>query len=72
MKELSSSFLGIHTNNWDAKKSFGIGIFNPIKRFELHTTQQNIVFQYYYQSYCDYLLKMGCIDEEQAVLEDYL
>ena len=35
----------------------------------LHSTQQNIIFQHYYQSYCDYLLKMGCIDKEQAVFE---
>ena len=26
-------------------------------------------FQHYYQSYCDYLLKMGGMDKEQAVLE---
>ena len=35
----------------------------------LHSTQQYIVFQRYYQSYCDYLLKMGRMDEEQAVFE---
>ena len=40
-----------------------------IKRFELHSTKQNIIFQQYYQSYCDYLLKMGRMDEEQAVFE---
>ena len=26
-------------------------------------------FQHYYQSYCDYLLKMGRMDEEQATFE---
>ena len=35
----------------------------------LHSTQQNIIFQHYYQSYCDYLSKMGRMDEEQAVFE---
>ena len=32
----------------------------------LHSTQQNIIFQYYC---CNYLLKMGCMDKEQAVFE---
>ena len=32
-------------------------------------TQQNIIFQHYYQSYCDYLLKMGRMDKERAVFE---
>ena len=40
-----------------------------IKRFESHSTQQNIIFQHYDQTYCDYLLKMGRMDEEQAVFE---
>ena len=31
--------------------------------------QQNSKFQHYYQSFCDYLLKIGRMDEEQAVLE---
>ena len=35
----------------------------------LHSTQQNIIFQHCYQSYCNYLLKMGCTDKEQAVFE---
>ena len=35
----------------------------------LHSTKQNIIFQHYYQPYCDYLLKMGCIDKEQAIFE---
>ena len=35
----------------------------------LHSTQQNIIFQHYYQSHCDYLLKIGRIDKEQAVFE---
>ena len=35
----------------------------------LHSTQQNIIFQHHYQSYCDYLLKMGRMDKEQAVFE---
>ena len=35
----------------------------------LHSTQQNIIFQHYYQSHCDYLLKMGRIDKEQAIFE---
>ena len=40
-----------------------------MKRFELHSTKQNIIFQQYYQSYCNYLLKTGRMDEEQAVFE---
>ena len=32
-------------------------------------TQQNIIFQHYYLSYCDYLLKMGRMDKERAVFE---
>ena len=35
----------------------------------LHSAHQNSVFQHYYQSYCNYLLKMGCMNEEQAVFE---
>ena len=40
-----------------------------MKRFESYSTQQNVIFQHYYKSYCDYLLKMGRMDEEQAVAE---
>ena len=32
-----------------------------------HSAQQNSVFQHYYQSYWNYLLKMGSTDEEKAV-----
>ena len=41
-----------------------------IKHFESesYSTQKHI-FQHYCQSYCDYLLKMGFMDEEQAVFE---
>ena len=35
----------------------------------LHSTQQDIIFQQYYQSYCDYSLKMGYMDKKQAVYE---
>ena len=35
----------------------------------LRSTQQNIIFQHYYQPYCDYLLGMSRIDKEQAVFE---
>ena len=42
-------------------------VLKSIKRFESHSTQQNIIFQQYYRSYCDYLLKMSPMDEEQAV-----
>ena len=38
----------------------------------LHSTQQNIIFQHYYQRYCDYLLKMGRMDKEQAVFEQFI
>ena len=31
------------------------------------TFHKSIIFQQYYQSYCDYLLKTGRMDEEQAV-----
>ena len=40
-----------------------------IKHFESHSTQQIFNFQHYYLSYCDYLLKMGRMDEKQAVFE---
>ena len=40
-----------------------------MKRFTLHFTQQNSVFQQNYQPYYDYLLKMGRMDEEHAELE---
>ena len=40
-----------------------------VKRFESHSTQQNIILQHCYRSYCDYLLKIGRMDEEQAVFE---
>ena len=40
-----------------------------MKRFESHFTQQNIIFQHYYQSYCDHLLKMGRMNEEQGMFE---
>ena len=33
----------------------------------LHSTQQNFIIQHYYQSYCNYLLKMGRMDKEHAV-----
>ena len=36
---------------------------------ESNSTQQNIIFQQYYQSYYDYLLKMGRMDKERAVFE---
>ena len=35
----------------------------------LHSTQLSSIFQLYYQSYSDYLLKMLCIDAEQALFE---
>ena len=40
-----------------------------MKRFTLHSTQQNSAFQRNYQPYYDYLLKMGRMDEEHAELE---
>ena len=43
-------------------------VLKSINRLESHSTLQNI-FQYYYQSYCDYLLKLGCTEEEQAIFE---
>ena len=36
--------------------------------FESHHIQWN-VFQHYYQSYCDYLLKMDGVHEEQALFK---
>ena len=42
--------------------------FKEIKCFVSHSTQQNII-QHWYWSYCDYLSKMGCMDEEQAVFQ---
>ena len=44
-------------------------VLKSIKRFESHSLQQNIIFQHYYQSCCDYLLKMCCMDDPQAVIE---
>ena len=38
--------------------------------FESHHIQWN-VFQHYYQSYCDYLLKMDGVHEEQALFKQY-
>ena len=38
----------------------------------LHSTQQNTIFQHYYQSHYDYLLEMARIDEEQAVFEQFI
>ena len=40
-----------------------------VKRFESHSIQQNIILQHCYRSYCDYLLKIGRMDEEQAAFE---
>ena len=40
-----------------------------MKHFESHSAKQNIIFQQYYQSYCDYLLKMDRMNEEQAAFE---
>ena len=49
-------------------KSSTYKILKLIKRLESHSIQQNI-FQHYYQSYCDALLKMSRMDEEQVVFE---
>ena len=38
----------------------------------LHSIQQNIIFQHYYHSQCNYLLKIGGIDKEQAVFEQLI
>ena len=51
------------------KRYIYILVFNSIKRFESHSTQQSIIFLDYYQSYCDYLLKLSHLDEEKAVFE---
>ena len=70
--------------NFEQKNRFGSGAqgkssryqaLKSIKRFEFkcyfefYIQHKNIIFQYYYQSYCDYLLKMGRIDKIQAVFE---
>ena len=34
-----------------------------------HISHNNIVFQHYYQLYRNYLLKICCMDEERAVLD---
>ena len=31
-----------------------------------------MIFQQYYQAYCNYLLKMGRMDEEQTVFEQLI
>ena len=43
-------------------------VLKSMKRLESHSTQQNI-FQHYYTSYCHYLLKMGRMNEKQAVFK---
>ena len=35
----------------------------------MHSAQENIIFQHYYKSYCDYLSKMNRMEEQQAVFE---
>ena len=35
----------------------------------LCSTQQNLIFQHYYQSYRNYLLSLGRMDGEQAAFE---
>ena len=42
-------------------------VLKLLKRFESNFTQQNTIFQQYYQSYCNYLLRIDTIDEEQAI-----
>ena len=49
-------------------KTYKLG-FKVNKHFESHSTQQNIIFQHYYKSYCHYLLTLGRMDEEQVVFE---
>ena len=44
-------------------------VLKSAKRFESHFTDQNFIFQHYCQSYCNYLLKMSRMDEEQAAFE---
>ena len=44
-------------------------VLKSIKRFESHSVQQNIIYQHCYPSYCNYLLKMVHMDEDQAVFE---
>ena len=53
----------------DKAKAVYIRFLKSIQRFESTSTQENFVFLHYYQSYCDYLLKMGRMDGEQAVFE---
>ena len=43
-------------------KTFWIKVLPVI----LHSALENIIFQPYSQLYCDYLLKIGRMDEEQA------
>ena len=45
-------------------------VLKSIKRFESHSTQQNIIFQHYYKSCCNYSLKTGRMDEEQAIFDE--
>ena len=47
-------------------------VLKSIKRFVSHATQQNIIFQHYYQSYCDYLLKMGRMMKSKLYLNSWL
>ena len=50
------------------QKQYVLG-FKVNKTFWITFQKQNIIFQQYYQSYCNYLLKTGRMDEEQAVFE---
>ena len=51
-----------------AKQSVFVMVFKR-KVVILHSAQQNIIFQHYYQSYYHNLLRMGRMDEEEAVFE---
>ena len=47
------------------------GVLKSIKHFESHSTLQNIIFQDYCRPHIYYLLKIACMDQEQAVFEQF-
>ena len=46
-------------------------MLKSIRRFKSPFTQQNVISQHYYQPYCNCLLNLGHMDEEQAVFGQF-
>ena len=65
LQELITKYMILEIQFWSVNYRLVAGMFKKVIRQK----QQNIIFQQYYQPYCDYLLKMGCMDEEQVLFE---